>query len=389
MTARASDPPAPWHALPARVAAALRPELPSVAGEIIDVIRREVPAYARPLEGPFGRGLRVGVEAALAHFVSEVEAGGPVERPDVYVALGRGEQRAGRTLDALLAAYRVGARIAWRRFAAAGVAAGLAPDVLYLLAESIFAFIDELSAESVAGFAQEQSAALGELQSRRRTLVRLLLREPAADPADIASAARSAEWALPRAIAVLVVSGEDREAVARRVPPDALSAPDGEALVVVVPDPDGPGRRAMLERALEGLGARAGLGPAVAPLDGRISHARARAVLELGAAPFAVADEHAVALLLRADPALGAELAATRLAPLDGLPAGARTRLRETLAAWLAHQGRVPEIAAALGIHPQTVRYRLARLRERFGSALDDPERRFELELALRAAESR
>jgi DNA-binding PucR family transcriptional regulator len=36
-------------------------------------------------------------------------------------------------------------------------------------------------------------------------------------------------------------------------------------------------------------------------------------------------------------------------------------------------------------VHPQTVRYRLARLRERFGADLDDPDARFELELALRA----
>jgi DNA-binding PucR family transcriptional regulator len=59
--------------------------------------------------------------------------------------------------------------------------------------------------------------------------------------------------------------------------------------------------------------------------------------------------------------------------------------LGKTLLAWLDHQGKVPEIAAALHVHPQTVRYRLGRLRECFGSALDDPEDRFELALALRA----
>ena len=42
-------------------------------------------------------------------------------------------------------------------------------------------------------------------------------------------------------------------------------------------------------------------------------------------------------------------------------------------------------IAAELGVHPQTVRYRLGRLRALFGNALEDPERRFALELALRA----
>jgi DNA-binding PucR family transcriptional regulator len=36
-------------------------------------------------------------------------------------------------------------------------------------------------------------------------------------------------------------------------------------------------------------------------------------------------------------------------------------------------------------VHPQTVRYRMARLRDLLGDCLDSPEGRFELELALRA----
>jgi len=46
--------------------------------------------------------------------------------------------------------------------------------------------------------------------------------------------------------------------------------------------------------------------------------------------------------------------------------------------------GAISPTAAALGVHPQTVRYRVARLRELFGTALDDPQSRFELQLALR-----
>jgi DNA-binding PucR family transcriptional regulator len=42
-------------------------------------------------------------------------------------------------------------------------------------------------------------------------------------------------------------------------------------------------------------------------------------------------------------------------------------------------------MAAELHLHPQTVRYRVARMRELLGDALDDPDARFELELALRA----
>jgi DNA-binding PucR family transcriptional regulator len=42
-------------------------------------------------------------------------------------------------------------------------------------------------------------------------------------------------------------------------------------------------------------------------------------------------------------------------------------------------------MARTLGVHPQTARYRLTRLRELLGDALDDPDARFELELGLRA----
>ncbi|MHB8533285.1 MAG: helix-turn-helix domain-containing protein, partial [Solirubrobacteraceae bacterium] len=56
----------------------------------------------------------------------------------------------------------------------------------------------------------------------------------------------------------------------------------------------------------------------------------------------------------------------------------------ETLRAWLRAPGQRKAIAHALGVHPQTVRYRMGRLRELFGAALDDPDGRFELELALR-----
>jgi PucR C-terminal helix-turn-helix domain len=376
----------PWHSLPPEVAAVLRPRLAEVADEMIEAVRT-VPAYARPLEGPFGEGIRAGVQEALRHFLGEIEVSGPVRRPDVYEALGRGEMRAGRSLDSLLSAYRLGARVAWRRFAAIGVEAGLDPDTLYLLAESIFAYIDVLSAESAEGHAHEQSAAAGEAASRRRRLVRLLIRQPPPEVELVQAAALQAGWSLPRRIAVLVIGGADREAAQARLAPDVIADSIGELSCVIVPDPEGPGRRAELERAVLAAGAAAGLGHAVSWADGGISFARARAALELvgSGAGFVVARERAGELLLRADPRLAAELAADRLAPLAGLPDGARRRLTETLEAWLAEQGRLGAVAARLELHPQTVRYRIARLRDLFGSALDDPDERFWLEVALRA----
>jgi len=75
----------------------------------------------------------------------------------------------------------------------------------------------------------------------------------------------------------------------------------------------------------------------------------------------------------------------SRLAPLADLADGPRARLTETLAAWLDRPGQVQAVAAALDVHPQTVRYRVRQLRDLFGERLEDPEARFELALALRA----
>src|SRR6202035_1983907 len=131
-----------------------------------------------------------------------------------YPTRGRGEMRAGGSLDSLLSAYRVGARVAWRRFAAAGVQAGVEPDTLYLLAESIFAYIDVLSAESAEGHALEQSAAAGEAQLRRRRLVRMLVHEQPADPGAVEAAASEARWQLPRTLAAVAIAGDERELAA-------------------------------------------------------------------------------------------------------------------------------------------------------------------------------
>src|ERR671910_1209281 len=218
----------PWEGLPPEVAAVLRPELPALADEIIAEISDSVPDYARPLEGPFGLALRIGVVEALRQFTAMIEdpAGGRGAGREVYVNLGRGEMRAGRSLDALLAAYRVGARVAWRRLAAAGERAGLSPRTLYALAEAIFAYIDELSADSIEGYAREQAAAAGALQRRRQRLAALLIQEPPAAPATVEAEAATAAWRLPRSLAALVfdaeeASGDQADRLGLRLGPEA------------------------------------------------------------------------------------------------------------------------------------------------------------------------
>jgi hypothetical protein len=404
-----------FAAIPSEAAEVLRPVLPSLADETIAAIAAEVPEYERAMEGEFGRLVRLGVEVAFNRFVeliADPTTDSPIAR-ETYVNLGRGEFHAGRSLDVLLAAFRVGARLAWRRFVEAGSAGQLTPDVLYDLGEAIFAYIDELSAEAAEGYAEEQSAAAGESQRRRRRLVRLLAQDPPGTPELVRTAAQAAGWALPREVAAIVgAEAEQTEApdagspderpaaaedlidatatrLARRLGGGAVGAAVGGAACIFVPDPDAPGRRRQLAATLGDE--RAALGPTVAWPQAAASLRRAITTYRLAVAGklpgdgLVEAERHLGTLLLTADPEVAADLARTRLAPLHELAPGPQARLTETLRAWLDRPGQVQAVAAVLGVHPQTVRYRVRRLRELFGDALEDPERRFELSLALRA----
>jgi PucR C-terminal helix-turn-helix domain len=413
-----------FEAVPPEAADVLRPVLPGLADEMIAAIAVEVPDYARAMEGTFGQLVRMGVEVALSRFIDMVaDPTADVTRArDTYVNLGRGEFHSGRSLDALMAAYRVGARLAWRRFVEAGTAAALPPEALYSLGEAMFAYIDEISAESADGYAEEQSAAAGESQRRRRRLVRLLAQDPPAAQEAVRTAAQAAAWAPPRRLAALVAAAADTAAgaeaggtppggggepvpgeeiveaigvrLARRLGGGAIGGAAGGLACVFVPDPDAPGRRRQIVATVGGdeRGEPVAIGPTVPWHDAAASLRRAAAAFRLvdtggvDGGPLVVAEEHLATLLLASDRGLAADLAASRLAPLAALPEGPRARMTETLRAWLDRPGQVQAVAAELGVHPQTVRYRLRQLRELFGTRLEDPEARFELSLALRVS---
>lgn len=379
----------PWEELPAEVADRLQPGLDALVEELIESIREHVPAYRRPLEGEFGAGLHAGVADALAQFLTLIRDGG--ELPDSarrqYVEFGRWEAREGRRLESLLAAYRLGARLSWRRIAENIRGAGLGEETVIRLAEAVFAHIDDLSAASAEGFSAELADRAGERDRRRRRLLRLLVEERA-DPEAVREAAAETDWEPPPRLAALLYRPASPDRVAAHLPEGTLATTIDDVAIALVPDPSAPGRRAEIARALRG---RAGeLGTEVAWEAAAVSAERARAVRRireagmLDADGLIAAEDHLADLLTLADPDLLEELATRRLEPLEELTPGARERLEDTLLAWLEAQGVVKDTAEALHVHPQTVRYRVAQLRELFGCRLDDPGARYELLLVLR-----
>lgn len=364
---------------------AMHAQLPTLADDVVAAIVDEVPSYRDAFSGPMGETISNAVELALGGFLTLASRGRTADLSSAPAVegsyqLGRGEARSGRTTDALLSAYRIGARVAWRELSSTAVAHGLGAEVLADFAELVFAYIDEQSAAAVAGHTDEL-ATTGRV--RQRLLERIAHHLLRGSPVDqVAAAAERAAWTPPSTLtAVLLPESQVRQVLAR-VSPATLTVVDPPELedgaLLLVPDAHAH-RRASLLRVLADRGGLAG--PARPWLEVRASYDRA---LRARAAGFELDTEiHLVELVLDADRSARDDLRAKLLAPLADLRPGTAEKLADTLRAWLLHQGRRDDVAAALFVHPQTVRYRMGQLRERYGDRLDDPETVLALTVAL------
>jgi hypothetical protein len=387
-----TDPAAGGLRLGAPVVDALRGQLPEVSERVVAAVVAEVPSYSRAFAGTMGDNIRRAVALALGGFLDRVSPAPDGRDPTATVHagaydLGRGEARSGRSMDALLAAYRVGARVAWRGMSQTAVDAGLSAERVVTFAEQVFAYIDELSAVSVAGHSDELETAGRVRQRLLERLTRLLL-GGAPDDAVLAAAGR-AGWDPPDTVTAVVLAPASVRTVLAALGPagsrtlsltDDLPTGD-EVVTLLVPDVGRP----VLRRVLADTDAT--LGPTVPWLHAADSHVRAQRARGLGLAgeeggPIDT-DEHLVDLVLAADTDARADLRRRVLAPLDEVRPTSRARLEETLRAWLLCQGRRGDAAAMLFVHPQTVRYRVGRLRDLFGDRLTDPAVVRELLVAL------
>jgi hypothetical protein len=382
--------------LDAGKAAQLRARLPAVAERTVQAVVAEVPGYAGALSGDMRANIERGVQMALGGFVRLAEEAREADprtplQPALAGAyeLGRGEARDGRTMDALLAAYRVGARVAWRELSSVMVNEGLPAGSVAEFAEVVFAYIDELSAASLAGHADER-ATTGRVRELYFERLGQRLVEGASDDL-LTEAAERAGWDPPQTLtAVLVPEAQVRPALAAldartlRLPGDLAGTDD--AALLLVPDAAGP-RRARLARALEGR--EAVIGPARPWVAVAASVHRARRARDLITThgPEAVDTEaHLATLLIQSDSEALADLRRRVLEPLTELRPSTAERLEQTLRSWLLHQGRRDDVAAELMVHPQTVRYRMTQLRELYGDRLNDPAAVLELIIALEAS---
>jgi hypothetical protein len=379
----------PWQLLPADLAGALGARLAPTVDAVARNVSESVPAFAAIEDPKFQRDVHAAVQVAVERFLDLIGTDQPALPPKVretFVALGAAEAREDRTPDVLLAALRTASRGLLRGASLAlAEARPLTSEELLDLADAVTAYVDELVAASTDGYALQLREQVGETDRRRRLLGELLLRGTAAEAAVLGAATEVGWGRLGSVVPVLLPSEHARDARFRYGGEGIVLDREHDAILLVQE-----GRRsgrAQLSEALQGRSAVVGpqLGWRRVPEGVRLAELTANLVGErtgeAGAPVFA--DDHLAQLALQGEAGALAVLSARRLAPFEGLSDGVRDRLLATLHSWLRHWGSRVDVADELFIHPQTVSYRMRRLRELLGDDLDDAAARFELLLVL------
>ncbi len=206
----------------------MEPELDAIAAEIMAAIPREVPEYARPVRG-LVRARSASRGPRRARRVRRADPRPGPRPPRCAGDLRRARPgRATPGADPRLPAGRLPRRRP--RGVAAGAAAAARGRAT--TPRSWVPWRSRSSRSSTRSpptrwraTPQAQSEHQGERERLRRALLELLLREPAADDADVRSAAAAAGWALPQTAAALACAEEDMPRLTRRLPSEVLAAP--------------------------------------------------------------------------------------------------------------------------------------------------------------------
>lgn len=380
--------------LPAAIIDRLRSALPTLAKTTVGAIMDEVPSYRDTLSGAMGQNIQTAVELAfvnflrLAHRSADADPAVPLQQSTaIAYDLGRGEAKSGRTMEALLAAYRIGARRSWRELSRIAAESGLDAAAMGQFAELLFAYMDELTAASAAGHA-DQLATSGRVRERylERLAIALITQ---GDEATVAQYAAQAQWKQPSHLIVCAAAAAVASPLIPRLSPDTLAVMgdtvglDTNVTVLIVPAPTNASRDQLLATIDT---RRVIVGPRREPAHTPIAFRRVVRALQLPhLATVAPLDTSLVLadLLVAADPDCHQDLQKTALAPLAALPASTRERLVETLRAFVSCQGRRDDMARQLFVHPQTVRYRMTKIKQLYGDTISDPDFIFQLTLAL------
>ncbi|GAC1582531.1 MAG: helix-turn-helix domain-containing protein [Candidatus Dormibacteria bacterium] len=383
----------------ARIATRQLGRTEEIAARIYLALAAEVPNYGAIADERLELDVRHVSEAGVRLWLDSLRTGIP-PAPAGFEPIREGSRRRARQgfdHHALLRAWRIAIRVMWSELI--HDPEGSDPAVRELLpeaAENAMAFSDQISLAVTDAYLVETSRTARAHERRRSALLELIL----SHPEEAAGMEQPAELARPHVVVVAETEELPLEHLDRvgdelvRSAGAAFWTVRNRAVVAVIPAPAGLARGPLLAKVAAsaaraggvrelGVGALAsGAGETrssyLEAVDA-VAHGRA---LGLEGPVYDTAELGSYSLMLT-DPERARRFVAAALRPLDTIQPSP-SWLVPTLDAYLSRQGRTKEAALALGVHPNTIKYRLGTLRRPLGAILNDPRQAQEILTALR-----
>lgn len=364
----------------------LREQVPAFAAAAADRIQAEVPAYAGSLDGRRRRLIEDALSRAAHAYLDALDGLPHRERgaEALFQAMGRGEAMQTGDLTALRASLRVGAALGWHELTRDAGRTPVPDEARGRLSRVLADLVDRLTEQAERGFHTGRRLLQSDLGRARARLAERLLSgraQASGEPID------PAVWDVPDQVVVVVAEASNQVDVGPlgRLGLVVRHGP----LVVAVVDAE---RTDTMVDALRPACARVALSWPVAVHVVPSAFRWARRALDLvhrgviADRPVIDCCEHRTQIWLHAETALRQYMVQDLLKPLLAETPNSREILSQTLLTWLETRDSAPAIAAQLGVHPQTVRYRWKRINELFGEDLHDPEFMVQITMLLKAS---
>lgn len=380
-----------------------------LAHEMADLLMDSIPELGRLADEDFRAGLLLSCESNLTAIWRQLLTGASLDAiapPAEAIAWSHELVHRGVPLPALLRAYRLGHGLAERRLEEAATELGMEPEIrwrmLARISHYLFAYVDVICTDLVNDYEQERAQWIRGAAAARAELVGAIVER---QPVDARAASEKLRYDVARRHMALIVWADppragqpagslESEATALAAAlggGPVLTVPIGERVVWAWTSGDHLADDPNATRHRMGEGVRAAIGTCrEGPAGMADSHDEAlvaRRVAELRAVrPGAVVGYRAADLtaLLTADPVEAVRFTEAELGELLA-DSDAAARLRATLRVYLEENLSPARTARRLGIHQNTVVYRVKRTEELLGHAIE--QRRLRLEVALRLSE--
>jgi sugar diacid utilization regulator len=357
-------------------------------------------------------------EAGLDLFLATAREARPATSEELrrVAQLGILQARSSQSVEPILNAYRIAARVAWDAILRAWRGHPEAtPEAIMVTANYVFAALDQVAAEVTKTYLHAREQHLQRGTRARARLFHALISDNFDSELELQKQALVLNMPIAptgyvAAVCKLVIGSRDGEqggeglaevAASLSMPRGAIHhATDPTTLVVLWPAESAAGvegarefvmslqKEAVKRSGTAKARVRAGIGGYHAGLRGiSASYLEAQQAIEVGRKlrPEAIAHQHDEVipqLVLAQNPRLAERYVLHNLGPLLDAKARNRDQLLETLEAYLACAS-VKDAATALNLHRHTVLYRLDKLRDLLGADFDTPASRLRLQLAL------